>query len=289
MPGELFALVSSRHIQLNALFTYIDTITHTRTRTRCDKHKHTCFSHAGTYLTNTGISIWPATHTQPTHVTLMLTRNNASDWQMSITTGTSTSTSTDTDTDDDMSASQLDMSMPATYIVSEGQLLDETRRGNMTDTDDATHSYIRVIDTHHVRVHVCGHMTIGITLSPDGFLDLSLLVLQPGLLAAGAHRTRILGAHDTSEPAAYPSYQLHGLIGQTWRNAVYVTAHGGVRYYEGSIDDYIVCIQPVPRDVIHLCAGACLCLVVRLCCCWCCYVSCPVTCRLATCASYALW
>jgi hypothetical protein len=32
----------------------------------------------------------------------------------------------------------------------------------------------------------------------------------------------------------YPSYPLHGLIGQTWRNVYYCG-----RYFEGGVDDYV--------------------------------------------------
>jgi hypothetical protein len=49
------------------------------------------------------------------------------------------------------------------------------------------------------------------------------------------HSTTLSNTHIRKQLAdTYPAYPLHGLLGQTWRNAVYCG-----RYYEGTVDDYV--------------------------------------------------
>jgi hypothetical protein len=241
VPGEVFALVSSQQIQVNSMFTYIDN-TRTRTRTRCDKHMYTCYAHAGTYLTNTGISVWPKGQTQATHITLIININsNTSDWQMSVIT--TQQQQQQQQQEQQRQQEELDVNTPSTYMIQDGALvnMNTDNNSNMTTSDvNSNHNYIRIIDSHHITVHVYDHLRITFILSPDGFFDISLSLLEPGLLASGSHRVRIQGSHDMSSPPLYPLFPLHGLIAQSWRNAVYVTEHDGEHYYEGLIDDYII-------------------------------------------------
>jgi len=73
--------------------------------------------------------------------------------------------------------------------------------------------------------------TITVTNS-DMFFNFGVSFHSPSLLSAGSTLHHVTDKDQSS----YPSYAMHGLIGQTWRNARY--PHG--RLYQGTVDDYML-------------------------------------------------
>jgi hypothetical protein len=68
----------------------------------------------------------------------------------------------------------------------------------------------------------------------DMFFNFALSFHSPSLLAAGAKVHHIKSEQDQHK---YPTFPLHGLLGQTWKNARYT---GQGKYFQGQVDDYML-------------------------------------------------
>jgi len=124
-------------------------------------------------------------------------------------------------------------------------------RGWINDAEIHTHQRIVLNPTnstdeivlshpHHDTVTVSTPLfTIEITNS-DWFFNFNLVCHATDILRSGRFMHFIGNSrpHEgvTVHGTKYPSYQLHGLVGQTWKNARYPAK----RFYEGEVDDYMM-------------------------------------------------
>jgi hypothetical protein len=202
MADEVFSLVSSPALQMNSLFKYLASGT-------CDYNNTVCWTHPGTYLGQMGIQfgsnkilLQPSSHSAGMKVFL-----NDHELHTSLNTRRLSGSNT---------SALLQFENKDTF-------------GLYTDL-----FVIRIVNS-------------------DYFFNLDFALKDQTILNAGSKPLQITGeicelesnmnklATDHKSVIAkklkdqYPAYPLHGLIGQTWRNAIYCG-----RYYEGSVDDYVV-------------------------------------------------
>jgi len=202
MADEVFSLVSSPDLQMNSLFKFISSGS-------CEYNNTVCWTHPGTYLGEIGIQFG-------SNKILLKSGSHSAGMKVFIN-------------DREIHASQ------------------ETRRLRNKNAT-ALISYEKK-DTFNVYTDL---MVIRIVNS-DYFFNLDFGLKDQSILIAGSPALQINGEICERESrvhkselattgsqikkqlaSTYPSVPLHGLIGQTWRNAIYCG-----RYFEGSVDDYV--------------------------------------------------
>jgi len=99
------------------------------------------------------------------------------------------------------------------------------KQGNSTQVVTVTYSQPDVLTVHSSLFTIT-------TTNSDMFFNFGVSFHDAGLLSSGSV------VHHVSEKdqSSYPTYPMHGLIGQTWRNARY--PHG--KYIQGTVDDYML-------------------------------------------------
>lgn len=205
MADEVFSLLSYPDLQMNALFKFISSGT-------CNYNETVCWSHPGTYLGQIGIQY-------------------GADSKILLQSGSHA---------DGMRVFVNDKE------VSAGKHIHRFTAGN------SSNAIMQYSSTSVVEINT-DSMFIRIANS-DYFFNIDFGLKNSQVLIAGTKPLHITGEvceiesrtprsqlqADTKAIIAkklketYPAYPLHGLIGQTWRNAVYCG-----RYFEGSVDDYV--------------------------------------------------
>jgi hypothetical protein len=204
MPDEFFNLITTPTFQLNSRFTYIAS-------GRCDYNNTECWTHPGTYVDQLGF-MFPGINIKtvagPHHKGLRVWIN-----------------------DEEMHKSHKAVVMTTTTTTG-------------ANTTDASASEVSISHPHHdVLVVSFPLYTIEVTNS-DWFFNFNLVFHAPEVLEAGRdmHYLHDSRPHAATKPAylndvtVYPSYPMHGLVGQTWKNARYAAK----RMYQGDIDDYML-------------------------------------------------
>jgi len=206
MPDEFFNLITTTEFQLNSRFTYLAS-------GQCTYNNTECWTHPGTYVDQLGF-MFPGIRIKvvagPHHKGLRAWVN------------------------DEEFNSHRRVHLP---IVT----------GN-TSISDAS-SKITIGHPHHDVIIVSSPLfTIEVTNS-DWFFNFNIIFHDQEILAAG----RMLHYITDSRPGkgttlfteqqiarnpryGYPKYPMHGLVGQTWKNARYPAK----RFYEGEVDDYMM-------------------------------------------------
>jgi len=113
------------------------------------------------------------------------------------------------------------------------------KRRLILTTSDQYHASILRVNANTIVINTLFFkMTVS---NSQGFLNLAIAMHDDNLMRHGAAKMTICagdlsgkdGAGMIGGPA-YPTVPIHGVIGQTWKNAVYC----GARLYEGEWDDY---------------------------------------------------
>jgi hypothetical protein len=204
MADEVFSLVSSRDLQMNALFKFI-------TSGSCDYNNTVCWTHPGTYLGQIGMQFG-------SNKILLQSGSHSNGMKVFLN-------------DREIHPS-----------------LNTHRLSNKKSNSSA----LMAFENQDVFALYSDLMVIRVVNS-DYFFNLDFGLKDQQILLAGSRALQITGEicelesrmHKTQTNTksmiqkklaeTYPAYPLHGLIGQTWRNVVYCG-----RYYEGSVDDYVV-------------------------------------------------
>jgi hypothetical protein len=206
MADEVFSLVSSPDLQMNSLFKFISSGT-------CNYNDTVCWSHPGTYLGQIGIQYGADTKI------LFQSGSHADGMRVFVN-------------DKEISVGQhLHRFTPGNSTHSRAIMQFNTKSTVEFDTDAM---FIRLSNSDYFfnldfglknsQVLIAGSKQL--TVSGE-VCELESRLPKDQLSSSKAHISKLL-------KQTYPSYPLHGLIGQTWRNAVYCG-----RYYEGSVDDYV--------------------------------------------------
>lgn len=197
-----YNLISTHTVTINGQLNHIEKINGV-----CNYTDTPCFSHAGTYITELGLTIASIPSTT----------------QLRIVSGTHTQ----------------GMTM---HIMENGKerVLNLKRRLIVTTSDQYHASILRVSANTIVINTLFFKMTVS---NSEGFLNLAIAMHDDNLMRHGAAKMTICagdlsgqdGVGSVAGPA-YPTVPIHGVIGQTWKNAVYC----GARLYEGDWEDYQV-------------------------------------------------
>jgi hypothetical protein len=218
MADEVFSLVSSPNLQINSLFKFISSGV-------CDYNDTVCWSHPGTYLGQIGIQygnnkilLQSGSHSEGMKIyindneilpsyrihELPYTNNNTNNnhhktASISALEFKSRSIFSFRNNDYLLSIINSDYFFNMNFAIVDRQILNAGSRlltftGEICERESQLHNKLLAADSQHQ------HTTI----------------IKAKLLAT------------------YPSYPLHGLIGQTWRNVEYCG-----KYFEGSVDDYV--------------------------------------------------
>jgi hypothetical protein len=206
MADEVFSLISSPDLQMNSLFKFISSGT-------CNYNETVCWSHPGTYLGQIGLQYGADTKISfqsGAHADGMRVFVN----EKEITPGKHIHRFTA------RNSSQAIMQYRSKTAVE-------------IDTDSM---FIRVVNSDYFFNIDFGMKNSQILTAGNRPLHITGEVCE---IESRTPRAQLQGA-DTKAiitkklKETYPAYPLHGLIGQTWRNAVYCG-----RYYEGTVDDYV--------------------------------------------------
>jgi hypothetical protein len=195
-----YNLISTHTVQINGQLSHIE-----KSKGVCNYTDTPCFSHAGTYITELGLTIASI----PTTTQLRLISGSH---EQGITL----------------------------MIVENGiqRPLTLKRRLILTTNDQYHPSILRV----GVNVIVINTLFFKMTVSnSDGFFNLAIAMHDDNLMRHGAVKMTICAGDMTGNDGvgmvggpAYPTVPIHGVIGQTWKNAVYCAN----RLYEGEWEDY---------------------------------------------------
>jgi hypothetical protein len=203
MADEVFSLVSSPELQMNSLFKFISSGS-------CTYNNTVCWSHPGTYLGQIGIQFG--------NEKILLQSGSHSDG---------------------MQVFLNDKPMtPSKHVHRIRSANNSTGIAQFEETG----IFELYTDLMYIRI-----------VNSDYFFNLDFGLKDRQVLTAGAKVLAINGEvceREATMPKSqlttskalitkklketYPSFPLHGLVGQTWRNAVYCG-----RYYEGTVDDYV--------------------------------------------------
>jgi len=100
-------------------------------------------------------------------------------------------------------------------------------------------SYVHLSSDRHITIHLEDTVTLSITNS-DHFVNYHATLHDRNMLSFGARHLTIRDSNPStvasSLAAHFPSYPMHGLLGQTWRFVQYAEK----RLYQGDVADYIV-------------------------------------------------
>lgn len=198
--NHAYNLISTHTVQINGQLTHIE-----KAMGVCNYTDTPCFSHAGTYITEVGLTI--ASIPSTTQLRL-IAGSHATGMQLNI--------------------------------VENGveRVLNLKRRLIVT-TSDQYHASILRVNTNTIVINTLFFkMTVS---NSDGFLNLAIAMHDDNLMRHGAAKMTICAGDLSGQDGvgmiggpAYPTVPIHGVIGQTWKNAVYC----GARLYEGEWDDY---------------------------------------------------
>jgi len=200
--NHAYNLITTHTVQINGQLTHLE-----KAMGPCNFTETPCFSHAGTYITELGLSIASIPSTT----------------QLRLVSGSHTSG-------------------VGINIIENGveRPLHLKRRLILTTNDQYHASILRV----NVNTIVINTLFFKMTVTnSEGFLNLAISMHDDNLMRHGAAKM-IICAGDLSGKdgaamiggPAYPTVPIHGVIGQTWKNAVYCGAH----LYEGEWEDYQV-------------------------------------------------
>jgi hypothetical protein len=203
MADEVFSLVSSPELQMNSLFKFISS-------GKCDYNDTMCWSHPGTYLGQIGLQFGSDK---------VLLQSGAHSEGMKVY-------------------------INEKEIVASKHIHQFSARDNVTAIAQYRSSNKFSFNSDRFFINV---------VNSDYFFNLEFGLKDSQALLSGAKQMRVTGeiceresrmhktlltetkAQITAKLAnTYPAYPLHGLVGQTWRNAEYCG-----RYYEGTVDDYV--------------------------------------------------
>jgi hypothetical protein len=199
MPDEFFNLITHPTFQLNSRFAYLASGS-------CSYNNTECWTHPGTYVDQLGF-MFPGINIKtvagPHHKGLRVWIN-----------------------DEEM-------------MRQRGALVLSTTTGvNATGAGEVSISH-----RHHDTLVVSSSLfTVEVTNS-DMFFNFHLMFHMPEILEAGRDlhyladsraATKNARPHYTEEQ--YPTFPMHGLVGQTWKNARYAAK----RMYQGEVDDYML-------------------------------------------------
>jgi hypothetical protein len=176
-----------------------------KVNTACNYTDTPCFTHAGTYITELGLTV----------------ASIPAITQLRIIAGTHTAGMT-------------------LMMVENGKerVLNLKRRLIVTTSDQYHASILRVGANTIVINTLFFKMTVS---NSEGFLNLAIAMHDDNLMRHGAAKMTICAGDLTGMDGvgsvggpAYPTVPIHGVIGQTWKNAVYCGGH----LYEGEWEDY---------------------------------------------------
>lgn len=202
VPNRDFNIISTPNLQINAHFSYIE-----RASQACNYTETACFSHAGTYIDGLGLTI----NSMP-HVTKL--RLLAGSHQQGIT-----------------------------LFAQQGKTEQEIslHKRMLLTTPDTYH--VSVFQTSKSQI-VINSLFFKMTISnSDHFFNVAIAMHDDNLMKHGATRLIMCGGDGSGLDGigmiggpSYPQVPIHGIIGQTFKNALYC----GGRMYEGEWDDYEV-------------------------------------------------
>jgi len=202
VPNHDFNMISTPNLQLNAQFSFIEQPTQP-----CNYTDTACFSHAGTYLRELGITI----NSMPTITKFKIVAHSH----------------------------QHGFSL---YAVENGQEVEvHMKKRLILTTPDGYH--VSVLQTSSNTI-VVNSLFFKMTISnSDHFFNIAVAMHDDNLMKHGSAKHVICGGDGTGTDGVamvsginYPSVPIHGIIGQTWKNAVYC----GGNLYEGQWDNYQV-------------------------------------------------
>lgn len=198
--NAIYNLISTHTVQINGQLSHIEKV-----NTPCNYTDTPCFSHAGTYITELGLTIASIPSTT----------------QLRIISG----------------SHQQGMTL---MIVENGKerVLNLKRRLIVTTNDQYHASILRVAANTIVINTLFFKMTIS---NSENFLNLAIAMHDDNLMRHGAAKMTICAGDMSGQDGvgsvagpAYPTVPIHGVIGQTWKNAIYCGSH----LYEGEWEDY---------------------------------------------------
>jgi hypothetical protein len=198
--GHDFNVITTPNFQVNAQFKYIEKPSH-----HCNYTDTSCFSHSGTYIHQLGLTI----NSMPTITMLKLVADSHHNgFHLSSFDG----------------KQETPMHLKKRLIL--------------TTPDEYHVSVLRTSKNQIVINSLFFKMTIS---NSDHFFNVAIAMHDDNLMKHGATKLVLCGGDGTGLDGvgmiggpSYPHVPVHGIIGQTWRNAVYC---GGL-LYEGQWDDY---------------------------------------------------
>jgi len=117
-------------------------------------------------------------------------------------------------------------------VFVDGQYISGTEENKKVDLDNGAYIHVQSYDQVTIQ-----SKTFRISVvNSDLFFNTQFTLLDAELLTLGSPRIQLKSYASANSTATYPAVPIHGLIGQTWKNAVYENGH----YYEGHIDDYVL-------------------------------------------------
>jgi hypothetical protein len=198
LADEVFSLVSSPELQVNSLFKFIAS-------GACNYNNTVCWTHPGTYLSQIGFQF--------------------GEKQITLQSGSHSAGLT------------LLIDNKAISVSSHLHVIHSSGNQTMTMIFKENDQVSISTNAFHFKI-----------VNSDFFFNMDFGIKDTSLLQQGApfleidgevcekesHSTKRTSAIKSKLSAVYPNIPLHGLIGQTWRNAEYCG-----RYFEGSVDDYV--------------------------------------------------
>jgi len=202
VPNHDFNIISTPNLQINSHFSYIE-----RPSQACNYTDTACFSHAGTHIDGLGLTI----NSMP-HITKI--RLVAGDHQNGLSLFTQQGKTE--------------------------QVLELHKRMLLTTPDNY---HVSVLQTSKNQI-VINSLFFKMTISnSDKFFNIAVAMHDDNLMKHGSAKLMMCAGDGTGLDGVamvggptYPSIPIHGIIGQSWKNAVYC----GGRLYEGEWDDYEV-------------------------------------------------
>jgi len=199
VPNHQFNIITTPNLQVNAHFSYLE-----KASQACNYTETACFSHAGTYISELGFTI----NTLPQITKFKIISGSHEDGLRLLT--------------------------------EDGKSINLHKRLIVTTPDEY---HVSVLQTSKNQI-VINSLFFKMTISNSNhFFNLAIAMHDDNLMKHGAQKLVLCGGDGTGLDGvgmiggpSYPSVPVHGVIGQTWKNAVYC----GQRMYEGEWEDYEV-------------------------------------------------
>jgi hypothetical protein len=202
IPNKDFNMISTPNLQVNSVFKFIE-----QPSQPCNYTDTACFSHAGTYIAELGITI----NSMPLITKVrIVSRSHQQGLQL--------------------------------FSIENGQEKEiHMKKRLILTTPDGYH--VSLLQTSPNTI-VINSLFFKMTVSnSDYFFNIGIAMHDDNLMKHGAKKNTICGGDGTGMDGVamiggvlYPAVPIHGVIGQTWKNAVYCAG----RLYEGEWDDYQV-------------------------------------------------